>query len=81
MHCFISPQQVLQRGVPDDAALVEGSKDAQLVVERLAEAPAMVQVDRGRVVAEHLHMTWKRISAGGNLFFAKIVQVYYTSQN
>ena len=42
----VEAQQGLEHGGADHAALVDGSQDGELVVVRLAEAAAVVQVER-----------------------------------
>uniref|UniRef100_A0A182IR36 Uncharacterized protein n=1 Tax=Anopheles atroparvus TaxID=41427 RepID=A0A182IR36_ANOAO len=50
----VVPEQRLEGGGAQQAALEHGRQDGQLVVERLAEAAPMIEVDRERVVAEDL---------------------------
>lgn len=47
------PEQLLERGLANVTALHDRGQYAELVVERLAERPAVVQVNGKRVVAEH----------------------------
>ena len=50
----VEAQQGLEHGGADHAALVDGSQDGELVVVRLAEAAAVVQVEREGQVAKDL---------------------------